>query len=139
MKAIQPATPIPGSSIAFASRKAAFGILTSSWEKAIQYFQRKKGQVGKRAPAGFLEKHERPAIETEDSSFRAALYKVLLFFAVARSIKAGTLNARYSYRYRAIDEYLIPKGPWHTNWDQYIKQSGLTSFADGKKLLSDHG
>ena len=106
--------------------------------EAIQYYQRKKGQVGKRAPSGFLEKHERPVIETEDGSFRAALYKVLLFFAVARSIKAGTLNARYSYRYRAIDEYLIPKQLWHTNWNQYIRQSSLESFADGKKLLSDH-
>ena len=106
--------------------------------EAIQYYQRKKGQVGKRAPASFLDKHECLVVETEDGSFRAALYKVLLFFAVARSLKAGTLNARYSYRYRAIDEYLIPKEPWHTNWDQYIKQSGLISFADGKKLLSDH-
>ena len=106
--------------------------------EAIRYYQQKKGQVGKRTPSGFLEKHERPVIETEEGSFRAALYKVLLFFAVARSIKAGTLNARYSYRYRAIDEYLIPKEPWHANWDQYIKQSGLTSFADGKTLLSEH-
>ncbi len=106
--------------------------------EAIQYYQRKKGQVGRRAPVGFFDKHERPVIENEDGSFRVALYKVLLFFATARTIKAGTLNARYSYRYRAIDEYLIPKEPWYTNRDQYIRQSGLGTFADGRELISSH-
>ncbi len=106
--------------------------------EALQYYQQKKGQIGKRAPIGFLEKHEHSAVEAEDGSLRATLYKVLLFFAVARAIKAGTLNARYSYRYRAIDEYLIPKEAWHTNYDQFINQSGLELFADGSGILSSH-
>ncbi len=106
--------------------------------EALRYCQQKKGQIGKRAPLGFLERHELSVIETEDGSLRTSLYKVLLFFAVARAIRAGTLNAHYSYRYRAIDAYLIPTQVWHTNRDQYIKQSGLELFTNLRELLTNH-
>jgi len=35
-----------------------------------------------------------------------SLYKILLFFHVSDAIKNGTLNLKYSYRYRNFVDYL---------------------------------
>lgn len=64
-----------------------------------------------------------------------SLYKCLLFLRVAEAIKAGQLNLRYSYRYRAIQDYLIDKQHWQQNKAQLLRETGLLAFADGDAYL----
>jgi hypothetical protein len=76
--------------------------------QAIHYFKKKNGDVDKHAPVSFLEEKEQKHL-FEDGKFKVSLYKTLFFKAVCDNVKAGTLNLKYSHKYRYLDEYLISK------------------------------
>jgi len=103
--------------------------------EAWQYFASKQGKIGIRAPVAFLDEDERRYLHTEEGSFRPALYKMLLFFHIAQSIKAGRLNASYSYRHRAVDDYFLLADNWNNNHEQLLTQSDLSEAADSKVWL----
>ena len=62
---------------------------------------------------------------------------MLLFIKIADAIKAGTVNLRESYKYRPLDDYLIPKSDWDQNRDDYFKRVDLQDFANCRKTLDD--
>ena len=82
---------------------------------AIQYFKNNPTMSDK-APKEFLNDEEKKVI-FESGKFRVSLYKIILFFHVSDAIKSGTLNLKYSYRYKDFDSYLIDKDEWSK--DQY--------------------
>jgi TnpA family transposase len=90
------------------------------------------------APIGFLSEKERKHIMDGKNNIRAPLYKSLLFLKVAGSLKSGKLSIPYSYKYRDINDYLIPLEQWNAKRDDYIKQAGLEDFVDIEKLLSEY-
>lgn len=49
----------------------------------------------------------------------------------------GKLNLQYSYRYRAIQDYMISTARWQKERDHLVKLAGLESFADGVACLAD--
>ncbi|BBP02283.1 Tn3 family transposase [Sulfuriferula nivalis] len=75
------------------------------------------------------------ALITQDGKFRPSLYKVLLYVSIADAIKSGALNLIHSEKYRALDEYLIPKADWDANRDEYLHRAQLDEFADCKATL----
>ena len=75
---------------------------------ALRYYQRKQGGVDQGAPFGFLDPQEQQHVLTATGKFRVSLYKALLFIKLAEAVKAGLLNVRHSYKYRALDDYLVP-------------------------------
>lgn len=97
--------------------------------QAIYYFKDKNGNVDKHAPLEFLEEKDRKHV-FEDNTFKISLYKTLFFKAVCDGVKAGTLNLRYSHKYRYLDEYLIAKTDWKQNKAEYLKRAELEKFAD---------
>ena len=103
--------------------------------KAIQHFQSKQGNINHTAPTDFLDEQEQNALINEDDKFRVSLYKALLFIAVADGVKSGTLYLTHSYKYRSLEDYLIPKQKWLEKKDEYIKQAQLSDFADCKAVL----
>ena len=80
---------------------------------AINYFKN-NSSINSKAPQAFLNEEERGAI-FESGKFRVSLYKVLLFFHVSDAIKNGTLNLKYSLKYRNFEDYLIDKEEWKQN------------------------
>ena len=74
---------------------------------AIHHFKKKEGKISKAAPTDFLDDDQKDALLDENGRFRISLYKILLFQSIYRGIKSGRLNLKYSYRYKAYDEYLI--------------------------------
>ena len=60
---------------------------------------------------------------------RVSLYKVLLFIKIAQAIKGGVLNLHHSYKYRSLDDYLIPKQFWSAHRDAYLQCADLTAVA----------
>ena len=74
---------------------------------ALSYFRERDGVIDSSAPTEFLKTEERDALQGEDGKFRVSLYKALLFLHVKSAIKSGTLNLQHSYKYRALDHYLI--------------------------------
>ena len=104
--------------------------------RAIGYFKKKDGDIDKLAPLDFLEEKERKHI-FEENKFKISLYKTLFFKAVCDGVKAGTLNLKYSHKYRFLDEYLISKKSWGQNKTEYLKRAELDKFADVEAVLAD--
>lgn len=101
---------------------------------AIDHFKGTDGRIGARPPSGFLTKQERNAVYLDDGIV-TPLYKSLLFFHTGDGIKSGKLNLEYSYRFRAIQDYLIPRCEWENNKERLLKECGLSEYADGSLLL----
>lgn len=101
---------------------------------AINHFKTTGGALGIHPPLDFLSAQEISAVQ-RDGTIVTSLYKCLLFMHIAQAIKAGRLNLRYSYRYRAIQDYLIDKKYWNANKAQLLRETGLLQFADGNAYL----
>ncbi len=108
--------------------------LPSLWT-ALQHYQQKDGNVDKTAPVDFLSAEQRAALTATDGKFRVSLYKALLYVGIADAIKSGALNLEHSGKYRALDEYLIPKADWDAHRAEYLKRAQLEEFADCKATL----
>src|SRR5262245_35802279 len=67
--------------------------------------------------------------------FRVSLYKVLLFTKIAESIKAGTVYLKHSYKYRSLDDYLIPKAAREAHRDDYLQRAELQMVANYQQTL----
>ena len=102
--------------------------------EAISYFKKKDGNIDKNAPLSFLEDEEIKLVFKKDV-FKVSLYKTLFFKAVCDGVKAGTLNLKYSYKYRYMDEYIISKESWEQNKADYLKRAELEEFADVDVVL----
>lgn len=94
--------------------------------EAINFFVKKDGAITKNAPLEFLNQEQKEALFHETSNFRVSLYKILLFDAIFYGIKSGQLNLKYSYRYKAYDEYLIEETNWKDNQDVLLQKAGLS-------------
>ena len=97
--------------------------------RAISYYREKDGSIDKNAPLAFLEPAARKHLKDDNEKLRVSLYKVLLFIGIADAIKAGTLNLVGSYRYRSLDEYLIPADVWNHEKEDILERSGLKTAA----------
>jgi len=100
---------------------------------AIQHYQHKDGVVGATAPMAFLTDMEQRVVV--EGTFRVSLYKALLFIKIAEAIKAGALNITHSYKYRSLDEYLIPKAAGQANRTDYLARAALTEAADWDRIV----
>ena len=103
---------------------------------AMTHFQVTDGNVGHSPPLDFLPEKEQDIV-AGDTTFRTSLYKILLFQSVADAVRAGKLNLQYSYRYRAIQDYLIPTARWRKERDRLLTLAGLQKFADGASYLAE--
>ncbi len=97
---------------------------------AIDYYKNKNGEITATAPQDFLSNDEKEAIVSETGLFRTSLYKILLFIHVADGIKSGKLNLKQSYRYLAIQDYLVDKITWKSQRNELLKLAGLEEFSD---------
>lgn len=103
---------------------------------AIDHFKATKGAIGKEPPDGFLSDRDLDAVLT-GSGVKIGLYKTLLFVRVVNSIKSGELNLVHSFRYRAIQDYLIPEREWRRNRDRLLSDSGLDRYCDAGAVLQE--
>ena len=102
---------------------------------AIENYQQKRGVITQSAPVDFLEPYEQRLLIDPSGKFRVSLYKTLLFIKIAEIIKTGALNVKHSYKYRSLDDYLIPKTAWNTNRDDYLQRADLTAVVNCQETL----
>lgn len=105
--------------------------------QAVQLFVENKGQCHSESPIGFLSKDEQ-AVLLEKNKFRSSLYIILLFIHVADGIRSGKLNLKYSYRYKAIQDYLISDAKWENKKHELLAAARLSEFSDIDKVLSGY-
>ena len=109
---------------------------TTQLTAAIDHFKASEGNVGSRAPVGFLSLKERAASTRADGAFRISLYKVFLFQHITAAIKSGDLNLTQSYKYRPMDAYLIKPERWKKEKLRLLERAGLTKFAEPEPVLA---
>ncbi len=80
--------------------------------EAIQYFKKMDGNLEANSPMQFMDKKHQALCLDDKKHFNISLYKILLFIYMVEAIKSGKLNVKYSYRYRAIQDYLIAQERW---------------------------
>lgn len=102
--------------------------------KAITKFKQTQGKVDNKFPVGFLTKQERTFVEVGEG-LNKPLYKVLLFQHIAAAIKSGTLSVENSYKYRRLDEYLIPEERWAVERMALLAQADMQDFSDVDTFL----
>ena len=100
---------------------------------AIKYF-RETSNISSKGPKEFLNDEEKTAIY-ESGKFRVSLYKALLFFHVSDAIKNGTLNLKYSLKYRNFEDYLIDKEEWEENKETLLKVHELEGLKDYDQFI----
>jgi TnpA family transposase len=105
--------------------------------EAIAHFKRKAGKLDGNVPVDFLDSDEQKILFDEKGKLRISLYKILLFQYITDSIKSGALNLCHSYKFRAFNEYLIPKEVWESKKEELLDRAGLTRFVDFHKVQSD--
>ncbi|MDP1574979.1 MAG: Tn3 family transposase [Coxiellaceae bacterium] len=103
--------------------------------EAIKHFNFTDGEVNNAPPMDFLNIEEKEAVYPKNK-LRVSLYKILLFTHIFDDIKSGKLNLRYSYRYKAIHEYLIDDAYWNSRKNELLEQAGLTDFSDFNTAIS---
>ena len=104
---------------------------------AIEHYQQKAGDITVSAPADFIRAKDKPQLKKENGQFRPSLYKILFFIAIADGIKSGGLNLRHTYRYKAIQDYLIDCKQWRQQRDELLEAAGLSQFADANGVLDE--
>jgi TnpA family transposase len=105
--------------------------------QAIEYYKRKDGNLDDKAPVDFLDAKEQKMLIDSSGKFRISLYKVLLFSKVADGIRSGALNFKFSYKYRAFDDYLILQEVWDNNKNEILKKAGLADLQYFMKLVKE--
>src|SRR5690606_16718948 len=59
-----------------------------------------------------------------------------LYLHTAKAIKSGQLNLQHTYRYLAIEDYLIKKETWEKEREKLLTNLGLADFADYDKVTN---
>ncbi len=103
--------------------------------EAIVNFQDKDGGISHTAPIAFLSEEQQNALLDDKGKFRVSLYKVFLFVEVAEQLKAGRLHLKHSYKYRSLDDYLIPLEKWLANRTEYLQRAGMTKFSEAASVI----
>ncbi|MCX7120163.1 MAG: Tn3 family transposase, partial [Gammaproteobacteria bacterium] len=97
---------------------------------AADHYKNKDGEITINSPQDFLSSDEKEALVNENGTFRTSLYKILLFIHIADGIKSGKLNLKHSYRYLAIQDYLVDKVTWKSQRNELLKLAWLEEFSD---------
>jgi hypothetical protein len=108
---------------------------TTPLMQALAFYQDKAGVITQSAPTDFLAAAERQVVYEDNGKLKVSLYKALLYLALADALKAGTINLKDSYKYRSLDDYLLPKTQWHTRRTEYLHRADLREVADGPQTL----
>ena len=104
---------------------------------AITYYVNHTNDMTANAPTAFLNASEKVACLSENNGLSVSLYKALLFIHVANAIKSGKLNLMDSYRYKAIQDYLISPQRWKQHKKQLISEAGFVKKVDINHLIND--
>lgn len=105
---------------------------------AVKAFVKYDGKCSKDSPTDFLSPEETQKLFDDKKKFRPSLYKVLLFIHVADAIKSGKLNLKHSYRFKAIQDYMISDKRWSKKRIKLIEKAGLSEFVDVNKVMNEN-
>ena len=107
----------------------------SNMISVIKNYQAKNGKITHTAPRDFIPKNEQKWLFTENGEFNPQMYKIFLFREAANHIKGGTLNLRFSDKYKSIDDYLIGYNRWNLEKKELIERANINHMYEMKDAL----
>ena len=108
---------------------------TTALMEALRHYQAQGGVISQGAPLDFLPEAEQRLVHDEQGKLPVSLYKVLLFLQVTDALKAGAINLPHSYKYRSLEDYLLPKAAWTAHRQDYLRRADLLAVADCQPTL----
>jgi len=107
---------------------------------ALNFYQKKRGDLTPNAPMDFLNKEEKERIKAGKNSFNEPLYKVLLAKYIHKSLKSGRINVQVSHQFKAFEDYMISEEDWSVNRENLLERAGMNHLKEWmpiQKLLED--
>lgn len=104
--------------------------------EAIDYYKANDTKIGPNPPIAFLSRKELDAV-FGSNGINTDLYEAIFLLSVAERIRSNGLNLLHSFRYRAIQDFLIPLQEWTKNREKILKDAGLFRYRDIDLLLSE--
>ncbi|MCF2220639.1 hypothetical protein H9Q08_15230 [Chryseobacterium sp. PS-8] len=98
---------------------------------AIKKYQAKNGKITHSAPREFIAKNE----QKWNGEFNPQMYKIFLFREVFNHIKAGTLNLKFSDKYKSIDDYLISYNRWISDKKELMERANINQMSEMENVL----
>lgn len=102
---------------------------------AIDRYKQQEGRIGANPPTAFLRQRDLEAVMS-NGELNIDLYEVLLYLAIANRIRSNHLNLMHSFRFRAIQDFLIPLSEWRRDRTKILRETGLSQYKDINKLLA---
>lgn len=102
---------------------------------AILDFQFNKGKISNDSPVEFISEKDLKWMHSSEGDLDSNLYKVILFKEVSNHIKAGSLNLKYSDKYKSIDEYLINDEYWNHNKKNLIERANISKLESFSEFI----
>jgi TnpA family transposase len=92
---------------------------------AIDFYQKKEGNLSGDIPLGFLKPNERKNVVDKNGKVRLSLYKSLLARHLSKGFKNGTVYVNNSHEFKAIDTYLIDIKTWDEQKLSLLERANL--------------
>lgn len=102
---------------------------------AIKNYQTKNGKITHISPTEFIAKNEQKWLFNDNGEFNTQMYKILLFKEISNHIKAGTLNLKFSDKYKSIDDYLIGYNRWKLDKKELLDRANINHLCDMESAL----
>ena len=104
--------------------------------EAVERYQIDGGILSRKTPLAFLSDEEKSHV-LQGNHIKPTFYRPMLFMHIFNNVKAGQMNLKYSYRYKAIQDYLIPQKEWDEKKDSLLKEAEMSGFLDCEGVLSN--
>jgi TnpA family transposase len=102
----------------------------------ILNYQSNNGKISNDSPVGFISEKDLKWMYNSKGNLDYNLYKVILFKEVSNHIKAGSLNLKYSDKYKSIDEYLINDEYWSMNKQSLIERANISKLKNFSEFIN---
>ncbi|WP_312306266.1 DUF4158 domain-containing protein [Chryseobacterium sp.] len=102
---------------------------------AIKNYQAKNGKITHTAPREFITKNEQKWLFNDNDEFNPQMYKILLFKEISSHIKAGTLNLKFSDKYKSIDDYLISYNRWKLDKKELMDRANINHLSEMEEAM----
>lgn len=102
---------------------------------AIDNYRTLKEHAFCRSILPLFKEKQQVRLYTKANKPKIGLCKSLFYIKITDAIKSGELNLKYSYRYRSVEEYMIPLETWQKDKDKLIERAGLKDFISFQNVM----
>lgn len=98
---------------------------TDNLQFAIDFYQKKEGNLSGNIPTDFLKPNERKAVLVKNGRVNISLYKSLLARHLSKGLKNGAVYIKNSHEYKALDTYMIDSQTWEEQKLSLLERANL--------------